>query len=173
MRHRKLLLSLVGLALLAASCATSMSNTRVYTIREGDEAGFVRLDPETGVETPLGGVVTHFLFSTSQQRDGAWALTTSDGSDSFCWSWPPAWPEDPEANGNTLQLLRPDDGVAHTLEIGANSFEYNRVVSIARGGWCAAVPSGTEWDAAPERFDLGTGERLPFPEGFAFGGWLD
>ncbi|MEM7496075.1 MAG: hypothetical protein AAF471_08175 [Myxococcota bacterium] len=145
----------------------------VYAVRGPTEARFVVRDGETGEEQPIGAPRSHFLFARSVHRDGTWALSTSDGTDSFCLSGEPSWPEDPDAVGNTLQLLRPDDGVAHDLETGPNSFDFQARVSLAPGGWCAAIPAGPEWDAPLERFDLGTGERSPFPPGFAFGGWLD
>ena len=122
----------------------------------------------------MGQPITGFLFAESLARDGAWALSTGDGSDTFCGESAWAWPDILAGlHGNSIQLLRPDDGVAHALEANPLASGYGLTVGLARGGWCASVPDSTEWGAELETFDLGTGERAAFPQGFAFGGWLD
>ena len=146
----------------------------VYVIRDDTAGTFVRRDPDTGTEEPMGQPITGFLFAESLARDGAWALSTGDGSDTFCGESAWAWPDILAGlHGNSIQLLRPDDGVAHALEANPLASGYGLTVGLARGGWCASVPDSTEWGAELETFDLGTGERAAFPQGFAFGGWLD
>ncbi len=146
----------------------------IYAVRDDVAATFVRRDPTTGEEEPLGLPITGLLFAEARSRDGALVLAAGDGSDTFCGSGDRPWGDAPKAlPGNSLQLLRPADGIAYVLEAGPLASGYGPSVQLASGGWCASVPDSVEWDAVLESFDLSTGEREPFPEGFGFGGWLE
>lgn len=134
----------------------------------------MRRDPISGVEEPLGETITEFLFAEASLRDGTWALITGDGSDTFCgWSQRPWEPSADALQGNSIQLLRPADGLAWTLDAPPMASGYGVSVGLAPGGLCASVPEGADWSAGLESFDLQTGQRQPFPDGFTFGGWLD
>jgi hypothetical protein len=146
----------------------------VYPIRDDATARFVRRDPASGEEAALGEPVTGFLFADARLRDGTWALSTGDGTDTFCGTSQRAWAPAPDAlAGNTVQLLRPEDGIAWTLPAPPLASGYGFAVGIARGGGCASVPESADWNAPPATFDLSSGVVAPFPDGFEFGGWLD
>ena len=145
----------------------------LFAVRGPAEGHFLRLDPVSGEEAVIGRSVSGFLFSEASSRDGAWALSTGDGADTFCGGSQRPWPGDPIGPvGNTVQLLRPDDDLAWTLEAPPLASGFGRSVSLAAGGWCAAIPDSEEWNAPMVSFDLASGEQAAFPEGFTFLGWL-